>query len=57
MPTSKRGWPLPTQETQPPDVVKWLGDLGDAVDNTFQWGPAASVPATLPPGTLYFGHE
>lgn len=57
MPTSKRGWPLPEQATSPPDVVKWLSDGLNAVDDTFLWGPVGSVPATLPTGVFYFGHD
>lgn len=53
-------WPLPEQETAPPDVVGWLGQLANAADGTVStrilYGPQASVPATLEPGQLYCGY-
>jgi hypothetical protein len=62
-------WPLPEQTTQPPDVVYWLTQLGDAADADVTavnaavvatnarllYGPVASLPATLPEGVVYFG--
>lgn len=63
MATTNRGWPLPTQSTAPPDVVSWLTQLATAADldvtavnNRILYGPLASVPATLPVGTIYLGY-
>lgn len=63
MGTTPRGWRLPEQSTEPPDVVGWLATgLGDAdadvtaTNNRILYGPAAQVPTTLPPGTIYLGY-
>jgi len=53
--TTGREWPLPDQTTSPPDVPGWLRNLGQAVDDSFLWGPIAELPATLAPGQVYFG--
>lgn len=47
---------LPTQDTQPPDVVKYLSDAVAAIDGALLFGPEGSVPASLPVGALYFGY-
>ena len=54
--TTGKGWPLPEGTTSPPDVVKWLTDGLNAADGSVLWGPAADVPASLPPGTIYLGY-
>lgn len=54
--SANRKWSLPDQTTSPPDVAAWLKTLADAADNSFQWGPVGSVPATLPVGTVYMGY-
>lgn len=58
-----RGWPLPAQSTQPPDVVGWLTQGLDAaaedvaeVNARILYGPVAGVPATLPDGVMYLGY-
>ena len=55
------GWPLPEQETAPPDVVGWLGQLANAADGTVStrilYGPVGSQPANLEPGQCYMGYD
>jgi hypothetical protein len=53
-----RGWDavLPTQDTQPPDVVKALNDTVNAIDGSLLFGPESAVPASLPVGAIYFGY-
>jgi hypothetical protein len=62
MAATTRGWPLPEQTTNPPDVVHWLTQgLGAAdtdvtkVNQRILYGPVASLPATLLPGQMYLG--
>lgn len=64
--TGNGKYPVPVQSTAPPDVVKWLTDGLNAVDahlttastpiKHIQYGPVASVPATLPVGGIYVGY-
>jgi hypothetical protein len=56
--TTGRDWDsvLPTQNTSPPDVVKYLTDALVKVDGSLLFGPEGSVPANLPVGVLYFGY-
>lgn len=37
-------------------TVKSAGDAAAAVDSRLVIGPASSVPASLPDGTIYFGY-
>lgn len=53
--TTRKKFPLPEQSTSPPDVVKWVTDGLQAVDDSVLSGPAASLPATLKPGQQYLG--
>lgn len=62
MADTPRGYPLPEQTTNPPDVVFWLSQLANAVDTDVSvtnarilYGPVGSLPATLPEGTVYLG--
>jgi hypothetical protein len=65
-PTTGNGrYPLPAQSTSPPDVVRWLTDGLQSVDDHLTTadrpighilsGPVASLPAALAPGQIYAG--
>jgi hypothetical protein len=47
---------LPTQNTSPPDVVKYITDAVLKIDGAILFGPEGSVPANLPVGTFYAGY-
>jgi hypothetical protein len=47
---------LPTQETSPPDVVKYITDAVTKIDGALLFGPEGSLPASLPVGSIYFGY-
>ena len=56
MGTTGKNFPLPEQSTSPPDVVGWLTQVAQAVDDSVLWGPVANVPATLKVGQVYLGY-
>jgi hypothetical protein len=62
MAATNRGWPLPEQTTNPPDVVKAITDVANAADADVEatndrilYGPEGSVP-TLDDGQMYLGY-
>lgn len=63
MAATSRGWPLPEQTTNPPDVVKAISDMANAADSDVTavndrilYGPQGSVP-TLADGQMYLGYS